>query len=179
MRKQYHFWPSDDGLQAWDVDRLIALSANFPVKRVALSDVWEVDTVYWFDDADERPTVRNVILHAKLIDEASLAYPVIRRRLGADGRVMDGMHRIAKAILAGDTHIDARQFESDPPPDHVSANDPTNCRTTEASARSARAKPSARPKAAQASARSARANNATAATRRRAAPAGQGRRPKA
>lgn len=28
MRKQYHFWPGEKGLDAWDVDRLIALSSG-------------------------------------------------------------------------------------------------------------------------------------------------------
>jgi hypothetical protein len=37
-----------------------------------------------------------VIEHARLIREVNLRYPVI---LGPDGRVMDGMHRVARAIL--------------------------------------------------------------------------------
>lgn len=30
---------------------------------------------------------------------------------------MDGMHRIAKALLQGETHLWAVQFETDPAPD--------------------------------------------------------------
>ncbi len=33
MRRQYHFWASEDGLDGLDVDRLIRLSAEFPVRR--------------------------------------------------------------------------------------------------------------------------------------------------
>ncbi len=36
MRKQHHFWAGEDGLDAWDVDRLIRLSAEFPVQEVAI-----------------------------------------------------------------------------------------------------------------------------------------------
>jgi hypothetical protein len=119
MRKQYHFWPGDDGLDAWDVDRLIELSGAFSVKQVPLAEIDEIDSVYWFDDRRERPTVRHVVDHARLIEEVDLSYPVI---LGRDGRVMDGMHRIAKALLEGRTTIDAVQFEIQPEPDY------RNCR---------------------------------------------------
>ena len=115
MRKQYHFWPSDNGLDAWDVDRLIRLSAELPVIEVPLAAIAEVDTVYWFDGKSEQPTVRKVIEHARLISEVDTAYPVI---LGPDGRVMDGMHRIARLLLDGQATVRARQFDVLPEPDY-------------------------------------------------------------
>lgn len=115
MRKQYNFWPSDDGLLAWDVDRLISLSADLPVRMIELSDIAEIDTDYWFKDG-QQATVRAVVEHAKLMASAELDYPVI---LAADGRVMDGMHRIAKALLLGMTSIAAVQFVEQPAPDFV------------------------------------------------------------
>ncbi len=114
MRKQYNFWPGPDGLDAWDVDRLIALSAALPVVKVPVSLFAEFDTGYWFKDG-QRPTVRSVVAHARLIQEADLSFPVI---LAAEGRVMDGMHRIAKALLLGLDAIDAVQFPVTPNPDH-------------------------------------------------------------
>ena len=116
MRKQYHFWPSADGLLAWDVDRLIDLSRDLPRIRVPLSSIREIDEVYWFDDDDQRPTCRNVLLHMRLIEEAELCHPII---LGADGRVMDGMHRVAKAVMRDLRDIEAVRFERDPAPDYV------------------------------------------------------------
>jgi hypothetical protein len=97
MRTQYHFWPGETGLDAWDVDRLIGLSRGLPVVDVAVDTIREVDQVYWFDQAHP-PTVRAVIEHARLIHEVDLSHLVI---LGVDGRVMDGMHRIARAIMEG------------------------------------------------------------------------------
>ena len=38
--------------------------------------------------------------------------------LGSDGRVMDGMHRIARALLEGWTTVRAVRFPADPEPDH-------------------------------------------------------------
>lgn len=113
VRKQYHFWPGEIGLDAWDVDRLIALSASFEVEEIDLSSVWEVDTVYWFDER-EKPTVRKVIQHVRLIQEVDLAHPII---VGPDGRVMDGMHRVARALLEGATTIRAVRFDVIPDPD--------------------------------------------------------------
>lgn len=114
LRKQYYFRPSDRGLLAWDVDRLVELSAAFPRMRVPLSGFGELDEP-WFGK-DEPGTWRNLLEHVKLMDDADLSYPII---LAADGSVMDGRHRIAKAVRTGHTHIEAVRFEVDPPPDHI------------------------------------------------------------
>ena len=116
MRKQYHFWPSEQGLQAWDVDRLIELSRDLPRQKIPVSSIREFDEVYWFDGEYQKPTCRKVVEHLQLIQETDLAHPII---LGADGRVMDGMHRVAKAFLEGRSEIEAVRFASDPAPDTV------------------------------------------------------------
>jgi len=117
VRKQYHFWPSSDGagLDAWDVDRLIVLANGLPAREVALDDIAEIDSAYWFDDSRERATVRKVVEHVRLIEEVDLSHPIIR---GPDGRVMDGMHRIARALLDGRTTISAVQLDTLPAPDY-------------------------------------------------------------
>ena len=114
MRKQYYFRPSSRGLLAWDVDRLVRLSSALPRKRIQLGDIRELDEV-WHCDADG-PTWRDVIEHVGLIGAADLSFPII---LSATGSVMDGMHRVAKAVLRGDTEINGVQFPEDPEPDHI------------------------------------------------------------
>jgi hypothetical protein len=114
VRKQYYFRPSDRGLLAWDVDRLVRLSSQFPRKQVPLREIRELDEG-WSGD-EERQSWRGLIEHVKLIDAADLSYPII---LSAGGRVMDGMHRVAKAELQGKLSIEAVQFAEDPEPDHV------------------------------------------------------------
>jgi hypothetical protein len=52
-----------------------------------------------------------VLEHIRLIDEADLSFPII---LSSAGAVMDGRHRIAKALLQGRAAIEAVQFEEDP-----------------------------------------------------------------
>lgn len=114
MRKQYYFRASEHGLQAWDVDRLIQLSKDYPRKLVPLSEIRELDDV-WFG-GDERPTWRAMLEHVRLMEDADLSFPII---LSATGAVMDGMHRVAKAVLQGHHEIEAVQFAEDPEPDHM------------------------------------------------------------
>jgi len=115
MRKQYHFWPGETGFDAWDVDRLVELSKDLPIREVALSSIWEIDEVYWFDPETDPPTVRRVVDHVRLMQDVDMSYPIV---LGDDGRVMDGMHRVARALLEGRVSIQAVQFEEIPEPDY-------------------------------------------------------------
>ena len=114
MRKQYHFWPGSSGLDAWDVDRLIALSRDLPVTEVPVDSIGEVDSNYWFGGDFGDPTVRKVVEYMRLVWNVDLTYPII---LGVDGRVMDGMHRIARALLEGRPTIRAVKLEMHPEPD--------------------------------------------------------------
>ncbi len=116
MRKQYHFRSSERGLLAWDVHRLVALSADLPTFEVPLSEVRELDEPFWYGGEGDTPTCRAIALHAKLMSETDLAHPII---LSSDGRVMDGMHRACKALNLGLAAIRAVRFEVDPEPDFV------------------------------------------------------------
>ncbi|MGK2962139.1 MAG: hypothetical protein ACSLFK_08330 [Gemmatimonadaceae bacterium] len=114
MRKQYYFRQSAEGLLAWDVDRLVELTSQFPRRQVPLEQIRELDEP-WTGDG-EPGTWRELVEHVKLIDEADLSFPII---LASDGAVMDGRHRVTKALRNGLTAIDAVQFDVDPPPDHI------------------------------------------------------------
>jgi hypothetical protein len=77
---------------------------------VPLASLVDLDEVFWEDPL----TVRQAISHLRRILQADLSCPII---LSASGHVMDGYHRIAKAIIDGHTDILAVQFNWDPPPD--------------------------------------------------------------
>lgn len=113
MRKQYFFRQSPNGLLAWDVDRLVSLSREFPVRSVPLTEIRELDQPFAGGGA---PTWRSFAGHVRLVQEAELRYPIIR---AADGAVMDGMHRVTKALIQGHDVIEAVQFDVDPPPDYI------------------------------------------------------------
>jgi hypothetical protein len=115
MRKQYHSRESNGKRLIWDVHRLVELSSTLPVRSVRLDSIAELDEPFWFDSVGDA-TCRAVADHAGLIAETDLRYPII---LSADGRVMDGMHRVAKAYLEDRQSIDAVRFDRDPEPDFV------------------------------------------------------------
>lgn len=116
MRKQYHSRPSERGHLIRDVDRLVVLTKDLPSVEIPLTAIREIDEPLWFDAGDPSPTCRAVIEHARLINAVDLRYPII---LSAEGRVMDGMHRVGKALLLGRSSIEAVQFSKDPEPEYV------------------------------------------------------------
>lgn len=116
MRKQYHFRKVGEHVHIWDVDSLVSAARGCSTSRVPLADIAELDEPYWFEHTNTVPTCRRVLDHARLVEEADLSHPII---LSADGRVMDGMHRVGKAFLRGEVEIDAVRFDVDPKPDFV------------------------------------------------------------
>jgi hypothetical protein len=119
IRPQYHFRNSDKGLLAWDVRRLIRLSKALETKHVKLENICELDTEFWYEIGGTRPTCRNILEHTKLINEVNLKYPII---LCKNGKIMDGMHRVCKALLLKRESILAVKFEEDIIPDFVGVN---------------------------------------------------------
>ncbi len=115
MRKQYHFRPSPNGFFAWDVDRLVQLSSSLPTETIGLEQIAELDEDYWFYTGD-KPTCRNIAQHFKLMMDADLRYPII---LCADGKVMDGMHRVTKALALRQTEILCVRFKETPEADFM------------------------------------------------------------
>lgn len=115
-RPQTHRRDIDGGIGVWEVPRLWRLAANLPVRRLPLSALEpEYEQVYWFG-GQTQPTVRAVVEHANQIAAADLSHPII---LSHTGVVMDGMHRVAKALMLGHDGIDAVQFDHDPDPDQI------------------------------------------------------------
>jgi hypothetical protein len=116
IRAQYYFRQSDQGLLAWDIRRLIELSSDFPIEHIRLADIAELDETHWYAHEGDSPTCRSLLLHMQLIDEADLDHPII---LDQDGRVMNGMHRVCKAVREGKDKVLAVRFAANPEPDFV------------------------------------------------------------
>lgn len=116
IRAQYFFRQSDRGLLAWDVRRLVELTRDLPVGQIAIAAIAELDEAHWYAHEGDTPTCRSMLQHMELIDAADLSYPII---LDKSGRVMDGMHRVCKAVRQGQSTIAAVRFVADPDPDFV------------------------------------------------------------
>lgn len=115
LRQQYHFRESDKGLMSWNVLRLIELTSKLQVKLIPLTQIQELDEQFWYGPGT-RPTCRSVAEHAKLITEVDLFYPII---LCSEGRVLDGMHRVCRALIEGHNTIKAVQLETEVEPDYI------------------------------------------------------------
>jgi hypothetical protein len=119
MRKQYHSRPINGDIYIWDVHKLVKKSKNFEVKEFPLDDIRELDENFWYQQKTDIPTCRSFVDHMKLVEETDLKYPII---LSQDGGVMDGMHRVCKALLLRQKTIKAVQFETNPEPDYKNMN---------------------------------------------------------
>ena len=97
------------GRNHWSVPRLFELSRNLPVMDVVID---HMSTYFVYD----KLTLRELIAHMKAVEAADLSYPII---LGEDGELMDGRHRLMKAIMLGHTTIKAVRFDENPSPDRV------------------------------------------------------------
>lgn len=97
------------GNHQWSVSRLIDLSKKLEVFEIPMNYLY----VYYKYD---KLTLREMVTHIKAVLEADLSYPII---LDEDGEVMDGRHRIMKAMLEGAKTIKAVRFETNPPPCRV------------------------------------------------------------
>lgn len=119
MRKQYHNRAVGVDRHYWDVHKLIrALHDQVPID-VPLADIAEIHENWWYQEPGVAPTPQSFADHMKLVQAADPIYPII---LCADGRLMDGMHRVVKALIAGQNTIQAVKFDVTPPPDFININ---------------------------------------------------------
>jgi len=94
------------GRHHWSVPRLFELSRNLPVMDVVID---HMSTYFVY----EKLTLRELIAHMKAVEAADLSYPII---LDEDGDLMDGRHRLMKAIMQGHATIKAVRFDENPSP---------------------------------------------------------------
>ena len=94
------------GKHYWSVPRLIELSKDFEVMDIPLNHL----NVY---NNYSNLTLRDMAMHINAINDADLKYPII---LDEDGEIMDGRHRIIKAMITEAKTIKAIRFDTNPEP---------------------------------------------------------------
>lgn len=97
------------GRHHWSAPRLFELSKDLKVMNIPLDhlNVW-----YSY----EKLTLREMVMHMNAVNKADLSKPII---LDEDGELMDGRHRIMKAMLNGAATIKAVRFDENPSPCRV------------------------------------------------------------
>jgi hypothetical protein len=105
-------------LRIWEVDRLLALARDLPVEIVPLASLPGADVVGWIGRPENfgRLTTREVVEHFRRVRAADLSRPLL---LSCEGWLMDGFHRLARALLDGVAELPMRRFPVDPEPDRV------------------------------------------------------------
>lgn len=91
----------------WQTTRLITLAENLEVFDLPLKHLF-IGHVY-----PNIQSTKSYIRHILRVLDADLKYPII---LSDDGSVMNGNHRIAKAIIENKESILAVRFEKNPKP---------------------------------------------------------------
>lgn len=93
----------------WSEEYLWKHAKDLPVETIELEPLLDLD-ITW--------TITNIFdfsLHVKKINEANYKrFPII---MSEDGKIMDGYHRVCKALLDGATTIQRKKFEVNPPPE--------------------------------------------------------------
>lgn len=94
------------GRHSWSVARLFELSRKLLVMEVPLNhlNVW-----YSY----EKLTLRELVMHMQAVNAADLSLPII---LDEDGELMDGRHRLMKAMLTSQATIKVVRFDENPAP---------------------------------------------------------------
>ncbi|WP_224728181.1 hypothetical protein [Francisella sp. SYW-2] len=116
IRPQYHFRKVKNDLLIWDVKKIIELTKHIKPKIINLTEIKEIESEYWYDSSSERPTCKNIVDHMRLINNADLKYPII---LCKEGKIIDGMHRVCKALLLNNNEILAIYLEEDIKPHFI------------------------------------------------------------
>ena len=110
-----HTTEIDGKRYVWYTERLWELARSLAPFEIEVESFPELDADCWFG-GDPLPTIRQVAAHCKRINGADTGIPVI---VNANGRLMDGGHRLARALLDGRRTILAVRFSEMPAPDLI------------------------------------------------------------
>lgn len=97
-----------EGDRRWKVTSLIAQAKNLTLRKMP------IDCLNLVAMEPDLLSMKDWVGHIKSVLNADLNYPII---LDEHGRVMDGRHRIAKALLEGKDEICYVRFKETPIPD--------------------------------------------------------------
>ena len=99
----------DEDGNVWKTKSLIEHSKDIPVRIFNLWDISLDEVLRW-----QLTTVHDYCVHYTRVKNADLTVPIILRD---DGYVMDGWHRVIKAMVTGVKELPCRRFKVNPPPD--------------------------------------------------------------
>lgn len=102
--EEEHHW---NGKKAWVMAKLIEAAKDLPVFDLPLLHI-DIDVAPWGRDH----TIESFAYHVKRAQKADMSYPVI---MNDSGFIMNGWHRVLKALVEGRESVKAVRFEVTPP----------------------------------------------------------------
>ena len=90
----------------WSVPRLHQLAKDLPVMEIPLEHITMTDNYASL-------CIRDFVMHMDAVMSADLRFPII---LDEDGEIMDGRHRLMRALHERKETIKAVRFEENPSP---------------------------------------------------------------
>ena len=99
-----------DGTGQYVIGNLISRAKDLPVQEMPMEHLNLYNLAL-----KAGGSFREFVSHMKAVMDADLSFPII---LDEDGYVMDGRHRIAKALFEGKETIKFVRFEKTPAPDY-------------------------------------------------------------
>lgn len=114
MKIEKWYKPKDQmcslGVNSWSVPRLFELSKSFKVMDVPLD---HLNVYYTYSNL----TLRDMVMHMNAVNSADLTKPII---LDENGELMDGRHRLMKAMMLKKKTVKVVRFKKNPSPCRVS-----------------------------------------------------------
>lgn len=89
----------------YNIHAAVTMARDIEVKELPIVDMY----IGYKSPCDA--SLRSFLEHVKLVQAADLSYPIL---LNEDGYVIDGRHRLSKAILTGRKTIKSKRFKKDP-----------------------------------------------------------------
>lgn len=87
------------------IHKALRKAKDLPVVEMVMTEMYIAYPAFNIDN------LRDFVQHAKMVNDADLSYPVL---MNQDGHIIDGRHRLAKALLTGAKTIKVKRFKSDP-----------------------------------------------------------------
>lgn len=114
-----------DGRAIWYIRNLWPLAAGLEPFDLPIDSIKELDQPCWFGGDqhgsavwNKPPTCRAVIQHALRMARADLRHPIILAPAPSTD-ILDGLHRVGRALMEGRTTIRAVRLPAMPPPDEL------------------------------------------------------------
>jgi hypothetical protein len=101
------------GNKLWYVSSLVEYAKSMEVQSIKIEDIRAVKLNLPLLK-DHGVTHLEIAYHMRVAMNANMDYPII---LAKDGRIMDGHHRVIKALAMGIPEVKVVQFGIDPEPD--------------------------------------------------------------